>query len=593
MFTRKEYLLLVLLLFFASFHAASVIGSAYIYAPAVLLNQNQGTITKISLNVTKGTGIINITGASSIGDATTQSAYTAVAYATSYLNMNASKYNFFFSFNNNTTSVSGPSGGLALTLLTISALSNKPLLHSFTATGTISLNGSVGQIGGANDKSAAAKAAGLRFILAPYAANASFENLVYYITQQEIGIPVVEVANVTQALPYAYGTLTPRASNYSLYQNYYTGSLSQPNASCSNNCSSSQFMLLSNATFALTRNSINNLGSEYTPIKPGLMNVLNNYIQLSGKGYLYTGANLAFLEYINTFVLANSKHISKGNATTIISNVSAYCSSLVAPQMTTRNYEYVIGGELRQAWGNATISQAQLTLSASQTNDDILQSIYQAGNSYAWCFGAAEMYNISNGLGGANVTTSQSIASIVRVKIQEAQKYRSNMYLQSAISEYSAGNYAAALYNAVYATVIYNSSVNSNHTQQQATQFVNSNLTNSTYGVWPSQFLAQSRFYLAEGALQTNRSKANGYFGSAYSTGMLAQRLGNANRAIANSFVPANFTSPFGAGTPATLSGIQSQLNDIYILLFVVIALLFGIFILLLVIIVSDKRRQK
>jgi len=75
-----------------------------------------------------------------------------------------SDYNFSYIIEDKNVSVSGPSGGLAFTLDAISALSHEPLLHDFTLTGTISPDGSVGEIGGVYDKVAAAKTHNLKFV---------------------------------------------------------------------------------------------------------------------------------------------------------------------------------------------------------------------------------------------------------------------------------------------------------------------------------------------------------------------------------------------------------------------------------------------
>ena len=67
----------------------------------------------------------------------------------------------------------------------------------------------MGLIGGAYNKVGAAKQGGMGFMFVPATAGSSFEALLYYLTQQSFGIPVVEVGNVSQALPYAFGPAPP------------------------------------------------------------------------------------------------------------------------------------------------------------------------------------------------------------------------------------------------------------------------------------------------------------------------------------------------------------------------------------------------
>ena len=169
--------------------------------------------TNVTLVVNQGTGKITVNnGSALVALDTLQSIQTAVAYATGYLNVSPSRYNFDFIIGNNDSNVSGPSAGLAMTLLTLSGLEQRPLFSNFTVTGTISSDGSVGAIGGVFDKVQAAKSTGSRFILVPYVNNTTSDYLLYYLSQQTYGTPVVEVKNVTQAIPYAFGYEGPRGS---------------------------------------------------------------------------------------------------------------------------------------------------------------------------------------------------------------------------------------------------------------------------------------------------------------------------------------------------------------------------------------------
>jgi len=74
-------------------------------------------------------------------------------------------------------------------------------------------------------------------------------------------------------------------------------------------------------------------------------------------------------------MLANINNTNESAAQNIISNVSTYCSSLVPPQMTNSNYEYVIGGELRQELGSITAGNAATILNRSETSDGIFESL--------------------------------------------------------------------------------------------------------------------------------------------------------------------------------------------------------------------------
>ena len=161
-------LAIVLLGLFAAIamtNAQTLIGSASIRAPAVIITNNTGSLTNISVVVTSGNGFVNVTGPRIVGASTLESAYTAAMYASNYTDHNFSHYNFTYSILNAGDNVSGPSAGAAMTILAISAITNKQIRNDFTMTGAISPNGSIGEIGGVYDKAGAAKNNAMQFIL--------------------------------------------------------------------------------------------------------------------------------------------------------------------------------------------------------------------------------------------------------------------------------------------------------------------------------------------------------------------------------------------------------------------------------------------
>lgn len=89
----------------------------------------------------------------------------------------------------------GPSGGMIFAIGLIELLTPRDFLHGrhVAGTGTISINGNIGPIGGINEKIRAAKAAGAQIFLAP----AGNRNELNTIPQ---GIKVIIVANLSDAI---------------------------------------------------------------------------------------------------------------------------------------------------------------------------------------------------------------------------------------------------------------------------------------------------------------------------------------------------------------------------------------------------------
>jgi len=554
---------------------ASFVGSAYIYAPAVLTQSNQGILSLFYLNVTTGNGTVTISGPSSVGESTLISAQTGVAYACKYLGLNVSDYNFSYVIEDKNVSVSGPSGGLAFTLDAISALSHKPLLHNFTLTGTINPDGSVGEIGGIYDKVAAAKTHKLKFVLVPYVENGSFEDLLYYVTQQTFGIPLVEVKNASQAFAYATGLMAPHPLTYNTYTNYYVDKVPYANLSCLY-CNLSTFQNLISFTFGFVNKSIDAIPNNYSAIKSELRDTMQEYATISKKGYLYTAADLAFLIYPQAFMLANANNASKSAAANLISNVSTYCSSLVPSQMTNSNYEYVIGGELRQELGDITASNAATILNSSETSDGIFESLYTAGEAYGWCLAASDMYSIADSMGGVPVQESPLLKGYASMLIQNASRFGSSIYLQSAINLYNNGNYPAAIYAGTYAT-IFDKPIINNYTPSEYISIEQALINDSTYGIWPNQFAKSAIFYINEYNVTRNES----YLANAYSLALLASKLSSMNKLINSTFIlQPNQTYPY--------TNISSEIEQIYSILILILVVLFAILIILIMLLLRN-----
>jgi predicted S18 family serine protease len=568
----------------------SAIGAytTHIDAPAVLLNRDNGILTSFYLNVTPGDGSVTITGPSSIGEDTNESAASAVLYATNYLGVNESMYNFTYTVKNS-SSISGPSAGAAMAVLAVAALEHRQLYPNFSMTGTVALNGTVGQIGGVYDKAEAAARAGKKFLLVPWAASGSFEDEIYYIAQETWNIPLIEVANVSQALPYAFGQLSPSTLSLNVTANYAIASLPTANLTCTS-CNMTAFWTLANYTFATVNNSESAIGSNYAPVKAELSANLQEYKELAQKGYLYSAADLSFLDYVRyPYVLDNSANATSTNAQEVIDNLSGFCRSLTPPTMTDKNYEYVVSGEIRQAWAISNLKGVQEALNVSEDSDDVLDVITSVADSAGWCNAAKQMYSTAATIGGTPVNTSASIK-------QQASDFLNNpnvptgIYSEAALLDYDQGRYAAALYDSIYAEQLETAIPANEPVITNATVY--SNESNLNAGAWPVQFGNQALFYIYQADNSKNATYKKAYQEDAYSVFQLALGLDSIDKQLYSSFIYNTSSQPTGVHnstnstyynvTPAGLTSLQSQINQIYYVMLALIVILFIILIVLL-----------
>jgi len=578
--------------------ASMLIGSASIHAPAVILQTNEGALTTITLNVTSGDGSVDILGPQTVGNSTIGSAKLAAQYATSYLGLNLDNYNFTYYILNETTNVSGPSAGAAMTLLGISALTHKQLRQDFTITGTINSNGNIGEIGGIYDKAGAAKRYGMDFVLVPAVPNTSSEDELYYLVQSTFNIPLVQVSNISSAAQYAFNaSMNPymHETYYDFYTNYSANKLPEAPLTCSNNCSALTFLNLTLYTFNFTARQINVLSknSSFINISRQLSAVLNQSRAIASKGYIYTGADFAFLDYINAYYFSqHSTSIQKGIGT--LDSIRNSCYALSAPQLTSSNYEYVLGGELRQAWANFTINStiSLYNLTAIDT-DGVLNDLYSGAEAEGWCTAAGFVYNASTGLGGTPVMFSSSIKSIAASRLERASSYP-GLYLATAAKAYDQGNYALAILDSDYAYALGFSTNNMTTGQLDSSAYNMS--ANATYGVWATQYANEARFFVYEsGISRANATLARNYAAQAYSVALLAEQLSNDTSVLSHSFVattPQQSEQQLVSSINELSRNISSMQNELYIiaLIEIVAMSLFAVIIILFMLLLNKQK---
>ena len=591
-------ILIAMLLAGSAVANASVVGSAYIHAPAVILQNNTGELTVINLTVTTGNGAVSIRGPAIVAHSTLNSSEAAALVASNYLHMNERDYNFDY-YIANATNVSGPSAGTAMTLLAISALSNKPLLSNFTVTGTMSDNGTIGEIGGVYDKASAAASDHMKFVLVPAVPDQSSEAELYFLIEKTFGLPLIQASNISVAAHFAFTSvpnLGAYETNYSLYTNYNVSNIPAASTVCSNNCSIGNFNRLVSFTFNMTSSEINSLHQypNFTGIAQQLSEQLNESEAMSNKGYLYLGADQAFLTYINAYYFAH--HLStKPEGIDTINSVGNYCASISPAGVNNNNYEYILGGELRQLWGSYTISADASAYNLTAVDSDgVMNDLYTAGEANAWCRSSQEMYSIANNMSGSPSSFQASLKNVALGRLNNISSIGPNLYSQTAEEAYSNGNYPLAILDAGYAEAIYGPGVESNSSlSTSALESMAMKISgNATFGIWSTQFANEAQFYAYEARISQNSSAAHAFAYQAYETAVLAEQMSNDTRVIASSIIfnTTTTTLPIGVTTvpqqPVTTvpEGIVISATTVTFIIFSVVILLVAVLIVLLIV---------
>ncbi len=185
-----------------------------------------GTVLKISVEVRDGTGLVLVNTAIPTGVDFQTSARTAVSVAEKITNMDLSKKDVIFSVSSENTqdlqAVDGGSAGGAMTVLLISDITDKPINNTVLMTGTIEPDGSIGKIGGAEQKADAAGKFGAKIFLVPqgqaitqvqtcderkegaflYRSCTLEDKPLSPIMESKYGMSVVEINSISEALSY-------------------------------------------------------------------------------------------------------------------------------------------------------------------------------------------------------------------------------------------------------------------------------------------------------------------------------------------------------------------------------------------------------
>jgi uncharacterized protein len=185
-------------------------------------SEGNGVLTMLTVGMKSGSGkaLVDINQLLFWID-TQYSIQVAKKVAEKVTHANLSNVDLFYRIETNASIIEGPSAGAALTVATIAVIEGKQLNESVVITGTINEDGTIGPVGGILAKAEAAKEAGATLFLVPsgqsiqttYRPVHTCEKIAHWTvcrteykrevtTASELGIEVVEVKNVEEALKY-------------------------------------------------------------------------------------------------------------------------------------------------------------------------------------------------------------------------------------------------------------------------------------------------------------------------------------------------------------------------------------------------------
>ncbi|RLG57805.1 MAG: hypothetical protein DRN95_05180, partial [Candidatus Hydrothermarchaeota archaeon] len=200
-----------------------IIGYNQITAPAVS-SVGGGALINISLTILKGRGNVYVSTGPLTEIDMQASANMAAQIACKIANVKFTDYDFLFRVETDTVIVGGPSAGAEMTILAYSILSNREINRSVMMTGMINPDGSIGPVGGIEEKAEAAALHGIKLFLVPLGQSVIYRwvrkhgrigpfPIVYYekekinLTEYALekwGLVVKEVRDIYEALSYFF-----------------------------------------------------------------------------------------------------------------------------------------------------------------------------------------------------------------------------------------------------------------------------------------------------------------------------------------------------------------------------------------------------
>ncbi|MFH0817996.1 MAG: S16 family serine protease [Candidatus Micrarchaeota archaeon] len=456
----------------------------------------RGQIVNISLELKGGDGTTYIATHPIVGGMTQASGSTAMALATSMTGYNSGTCDALFKIGTGELeSIDGPSAGAAMTLLLLSALKNETLPSNFTITGTIESNGVVGLVGGIPEKASAASSAGIALFLVP---TLGFEErLILGAISKNTNMKIVQVSNITQAEDLAIGKSVD-FSNPALARQV------PPQVNSTKSLASERFSVFRNVARNMVEksrgvvNSISQSSDEYGGFLQGELDVAENAFS---RGYIYTGANTAFLAGINADFLTSSGS-SRETIEARAKKVEECYKSTFDIEMNEGNWEWVIGGQLRASWAKKKLSGIgnQSYGSDIQTLGTLRDVIYAE----KWCEAAKA---IASAKGSGNRIPQAKFKQIAANSMTEAEEYIAGRviefsdqqwHLESAKQEFEDGLYGAAIYDSAYA--LYMAKGFEDFPRSTNAKEVLESAKNAEYkSIWANIYKSQMEYILATG----------------------------------------------------------------------------------------------
>jgi len=330
---KKLLLLLTLFsLLFSPVFAVIEKDSIFIYA---VTTQGEGLVAELTLEIEPGEGKIWSAVSPLVGTSTQNAERTAVQVSREYFT-EVDNYDFKFTISSIASVVEGPSAGAAMTLLTISMLTDRPIPDSVSITGTINEDGSIGSVGGVFEKTREASETGVKLFLIPRGEAIQTVRLPEGVRSVNLleyapatwGLTVAEVSTIDDAISLAFSdieTIDVNTTAAGAIPDFVPDKIRVPSHLGSFKLLVTNYLEETRQIANEARTAMSSTLLEDPEVTSFLLSVLNDSEQtlsqaeiLDEQNYLYSAANFGFLARVNAIIvreIANTPSILEKDST--------------------------------------------------------------------------------------------------------------------------------------------------------------------------------------------------------------------------------------------------------------------------------------
>ncbi len=489
--TRVKFSIIVLFIISLSFAACN--GEASHPIPAVV--QEGGGLVQVTIRAVPGEGEIYLSTFPNTGVATQKSVDDAVIYVASKLGRSLDDCNILVSIDGDIAEyVDGPSAGVAFSVLTYAAIENQHVRDDAAVTGAVDRFGKVGRVGGLYEKASALSKNNIKYFLTPQ--HSLHERVILSHIERTSDLEIVEVENVDEAIGFMIFNRDVEKKPLVIPDR------SLKNIESYDASDLDKFKQITLELIETERKVVNNIKDderEVKEIKDVFLAELERQKSLIDKGYLFTAANEAFLDYIDASTIVDVSNPDIVDLNKKVNSINKCLNSLQTNKKTDKNFEWFIGADLRKAWATQRIEATDIN--AAQLAEEKYFIYNQLMYADAWCVISSLLAKTGLGIEGGEQIDETSWKHSAQKKILGLEKLNVTNedildHIDSAKISFKAGNYGAAAFDATFAESMYESdnAISSASSELLVTSTVNRLKNEKRSSLWGNIYQSQAVF---------------------------------------------------------------------------------------------------